>query len=108
MNDDSPLKQTWQRITEALKGYGQRVIAVVRASLRRVRQRWNQDTTFRRTLTVAINAVTITAFDAPHLAPVVEALLTERVRRSHIPFGYDEDDEYDTYPRSPRLWDTLN
>jgi len=108
MSEELPFTHPWKRITDGLRNYGQRVIAFIRASLRRVRQRWNHDTTFRRTLTVAINAVTVTAFDAPQLATVVEALLTERVRRSHVPFGYDEDDDYDTYPRSPRLWDTLN
>jgi len=102
------LTNLWTQIHTTLRRVGWQLITLVRTGINRVHNRWQHDSSFRRTVSLAINAITVTALESPAVATAVEAFLTDRTRRTNLAYASDEDDEFDSYPRSPRLWDTLN
>lgn len=108
------LRTFWTRLTTALARAGRRVYLFLLAGTERVRHRWGHDSSFRRTLSTAITAITATAIPHPALSAALGALLNERTTRPAFtrfdPDDPDEDDDYPTGgwpPASRRLWDSL-
>ena len=102
------LTNLWTHVSTTLKRVGWQLITLVRTGINRVHNRWQHDSSFRRTVSLAINAITVTALESPAVATAVEAFLADRTRRSTLSYASDEEDEFDSYPRSSRLWDSLN
>jgi hypothetical protein len=105
--------------TRAARLAGTRTITFTRNARDRLAERWQSDSSYRRTLIAALSAIAATLLPHPAAAAALGALVAERpVRPSHRRDPFFEDDDEDDYPprRAPldpwapsprRLWDTL-
>jgi hypothetical protein len=97
---------------------GSRTLRFTHDARQRLIQRWQDDSTYRRTLIAALSALAATLLPHPAAAAALGALVAERpTRTTHRRDPFLDDDE-DAYPprRAPldpwapnprRLWDTL-
>lgn len=90
------IRLVWARVHAWINRTTHRIISLIRRMVHRLRDRWDTDTTFRRTLTNAFTAITTTALPNTPVAVGVSALLNER----HTTYSTFDDEDY------PRAWTT--
>lgn len=103
------LRDLWTRLTLVITGVGRRVYLFLHRSAERVADRWDDDGSFRRTVSAAITAVATTAIPHPAISAAIRALLTDRGRRPTSVNRFEDDDNAGPgWPPNPRrLWDSL-